>query len=219
MCVCVCVWLSLVRSYGRGTDANFLGVGISSNVLISPQIKFEDRFKFGCFRSTPNKTCKLSVDGVDCPVYEVDAHPVNRRWYSHKFRSAGVRYEVGVCIQTGDICWINGPFMCGRWPDINIFRVGLKRRLNQNEMVVADKGYRGDSKCHTNAHLVSLADKRATNKALARHETVNKRVKQFKCLKNQFRHPLSKHKDCFYAASVATQVMFNRGHKPYKITY
>ena len=109
--------------------------------------------------------------------------------------------------------------MCGRWPDINIFRVGLKGRLNANEMVVADKGYRGDSKCRTPAHLVSLTDKRACNKALARHETVNKRLKQFKVLKEQFRHPLHKHKDCFYASAAATQVMFNRGEKPYKVTY
>ena len=178
-----------------------------------------NRLKPGPFRSANHKTCKMSVDGIDCPVYEVDSYPINRRWYSHKFKSAGTRYEVGVCIQTGDICWINGPFMCGRWPDINIFRVGLKRLLAPNEMVVADKGYRGDRSCHTPAHLVSWTDRRATNKALARHETVNKRLKQFKCLKEQFRHPLAKHKDCFYAAAVCTQVMFNRGEKPYKITY
>ena len=97
--------------------------------------------------------------------------------------------------------------MCGRWPDINIFRVGLKGRLNATEMVVADKGYRGDSKCRTPSHLVSRTDSRATNKALARHETVNKRLKQFKVLKEQFRHPLYKHKDCFYASAAATQVM------------
>lgn len=161
----------------------------------------------------------MTVDGVDCPVYEVDSYPQNRRWYSHKFKSAGVRYEVGVCIQTGDICWINGPFMCGRWPDINIFRVALKRRLHARELVVADRGYRGDSKCRTPYHIVSRTDQRAMNKALARHETVNKRIKQFKVLKQQFRHPLSKHKDCFIAAAVATQVMFNRGFKPYKVTY
>ena len=67
--------------------------------------------------------------------------------------------------------------------------------------------------------LVSRTDSRATNKALARHETVNKRLKQFKVLKEQFRHPLYKHKDCIYASAAATQVMFNRGEKPYKVTY
>lgn len=152
-------------------------------------------------------------------MYEVDSYPINKRWFSHKFRSAGVRYEVGVCIQTGDICWINGPFMCGLWPDINIFRVGLKGRLAANELVVADKGYRGDPKCKTPYHYISETDRRASKKALARHETVNKRLKQFNVLKQQFRHPLHKHKDCFYACAVTTQVMFSRGEKPYKVTY
>ena len=39
--------------------------------------------------------------------------------------------------------------MCGAWPDINIFRVGLKKKLAQHEMVVADKGYRGELGCCT----------------------------------------------------------------------
>ena len=86
-------------------------------------------------------------------------------------------------------------------------------------MVVADKGYRGDPKCKTPYHYISETDRRAMKKALARHETVNKRLKQFKCLKQQFRHPLRKHKDCFIAAAVVTQVSFNRGERPYKVTY
>ena len=161
----------------------------------------------------------MTIDGTDCPVYEIDQFPINRRWYSHKFHSAGVRYEVGVCIQTGLIVWINGPFMCGSWPDINIFRVGLKHRLAAGEMVVADKGYRGDRKTRTPAHRVSETDTRAMKKALSRHETVNKRIKQFNILTQKFRHPLRKHKDAFYACCLCTQVMFLRGEGPYKVTY
>lgn len=109
--------------------------------------------------------------------------------------------------------------MCGRWPDISIFRVGLKGKLGPNEMVVADKGYRGDSKCKTPYHYISRTDRRASRKALTRHETVNKRLKQFRVLKQQFRHPLWRHKDCFYACAVITQVSMNRGEKLYKVTY
>jgi hypothetical protein len=57
---------------------------------------------------------------------------------SHKSQGAGYRYEMGVCIQTGDIVWVNGPFKCGDWPDINIFRCGLKGRLAPGEKVEAD---------------------------------------------------------------------------------
>ena len=68
--------------------------------------------------------------------------PFDRKWYSHKFGKAGLRYEVGVSIQTGYIVWLNGPFKCGPWPDIKIARSNLIYQLDMNEMVVADHGYR-----------------------------------------------------------------------------
>jgi len=41
----------------------------------------------------------FSVDGTDCQIQE----PLlfNAKWYSHKFKGPGLRYEVGVCISTG----------------------------------------------------------------------------------------------------------------------
>ena len=89
---------------------------------------------------------------------------------------------MAVCIQTGDIVWINGPFKCGTWPDLNIYRLKLKFMLADGEMVVADKGYRGDETIRTPYTKISKTDTRAMHKALAWHETVNKRLKQFGCL-------------------------------------
>ena len=40
--------------------------------------------------------------------------------------------------------WINGPFPCGQYPDIKIFRQDLKFELEDGEMVEADLGYRGE---------------------------------------------------------------------------
>jgi hypothetical protein len=51
------------------------------------------------------------------------------------------RYEIGICIKTGDILWVNGPFMCGSWLDIKIYRRDLKQKLRVGEMVEADSGY------------------------------------------------------------------------------
>ena len=56
-----------------------------------------------------------------------------------------VRYEVCICILTGDIVWINGPYQCGTWPDISIFRDSLKSFLAPNERVEADDGYIGEA--------------------------------------------------------------------------
>eukprot|EP00171_Calliarthron_tuberculosum_P023094 IDg23094t1 len=42
--------------------------------------------------------CRVSVDGTDCQIAE--PRPFNRGWYSHKFKGPGVRYEVGIVIDT-----------------------------------------------------------------------------------------------------------------------
>ena len=118
----------------------------------------------------------MSVDGTDCPIYEPS--PWNKKWYSHKFKSAGLRYEIGVGLQSGNICWVNGPFPAGSWPDLKIFKSKLVNRLGPNEKVEADRGYR-HHKCRMPGKFVSLSDKRAKSKARACHdETVNARLKQ-----------------------------------------
>jgi DDE superfamily endonuclease len=146
--------------------------------------------------------------------------PFNRKWFSHKFHGPGLRYEVAVCIQTGDIVWINGPFACGRWPDIKIFRLQLRDLLSPGEMVEADRGYRGEpTKIRTPDEFVSLTDRKAKSRARARHETVNKRLKQWGSLKQRFRHDLGKHKLVFAAVAVCTQLCFEMGEQPFPCNY
>ena len=68
--------------------------------------------------------CKITVDGTDFRIRE--PHPFNKeRWFSKKFKGPGVRYEVGICIQTGWIVWLNGPFPCGEFPDLKIAKMEL----------------------------------------------------------------------------------------------
>jgi hypothetical protein len=165
-----------------------------------------------------NKTCFVTVDGTDCPIYEPT--PFSRAWFSHKLNGPGLRYEVAVCIQTGDIVWINGGFPCGRWPDIKIFRLSLKHRLVPGEMVETDKGYKGEPTCaRTPEDYVSYIDKKAKSRARSRHETVNKRLKQWGCLNQTFRHDRRDHKLCFAAVAVCTQLSFERGERPFHCYY
>jgi DDE superfamily endonuclease len=147
--------------------------------------------------------CKLSVDGTDCPIQE--PQPFHPKYYSHKFAGPGLKYELGICIITGWACWFNGPFPCGN-PDINIARVGLVQQLEPNEMVLADGGYR-DGGVHfdtpTGHHNIS---QRMRSLCRARHETINGRMKSFRVLSTKFRHSLKKHRDCFHACLILTQV-------------
>ena len=85
--------------------------------------------------------CKVSVDGTDFQIQEPT--DFSKVWFSHKFKSAGLRYEVAIAIQTGHVVWTNGPYPAG-WSDLKIFRDKLKKKLKNGERVEADKGYRGE---------------------------------------------------------------------------
>ena len=166
----------------------------------------------------------MSVDGTDYSVYE---QPMNKRkkrkqqkkgkdgrllkwnpkWYSHKYEGPGVRYETAVNIQSGDIVWINGPFPAGKWPDAKIFKHRLRSMLDDDEMVEADNTYKGmpyDVRLPNN--YVNQADKVAKEQALARHETIHCRLKQFGILGSKFRHQLKYHKIIHKACASLVQL-------------
>ena len=86
-----------------------------------------------------NQKCFVTVDGTDFPIQE--PIPFNRRWCSHKIKSAALRYEIGVCLKTGWIVWVNGPFPAGAYPDSKIAAESLIYYLDDNECFVADGGY------------------------------------------------------------------------------
>lgn len=132
-----------------------------------------------------------------------------------------MRYEVGCNIQTGDIVWVVGPKPCGEWPDIKIFRTWLKGCLLPGEMVEADNGYRGErGHIRLPRDYISISDRLAKEGARARHETVNRRFKQFGVLKQIFRHDKGKHKFCFSAVVVLTQLGFECGeYGQFQVSY
>jgi hypothetical protein len=172
----------------------------------------------------PTRTCLASVDGIDCGIEEPPKTddsklPFDKKWYSHKLNGAGVRYEVAVCIKTGDIVWINGPYACGTYPDILIFQDRLVNMLDKNEKVEADRGYVGDSKIRTPDDWVNKSERRAKAVALARHETVNGRLKNFAVLKQVFRHELKEHKYFFALAATVTQLMFEYHGNTFDVRY
>ena len=54
----------------------------------------------------------------------------------------------------------------------------------------------------------------------SRHETVNKRMKQFGCLRQPFRHhDFAKHSSCFRAVAVLTQVAIEFGETLFEVEY
>ena len=146
-----------------------------------------------------------SVDGTDCPILE--PRPFSRNWYSHKFRCAGVRYEIAVSIANGNIVWCNGPYQCGAFNDLSIFRDELKQFLDDGELLIADNGYK-DERCilPEDCGPENLLFHKAVR---ARHECVNGRLKTFSILRYKFRHDVSLHKYCFHAIANIVKLSFD----------
>lgn len=171
----------------------------------------------------------MTVDTTDCQIQEPTVKggmkksgrwlPFNPAWYSHKFKGAGVRYEVAASIQTGDIVWLNGPFPCGKMNDIAIFKSKLLKKLNPGEMVEADGIYRGVEGVRSKGDYFSKSDKKAKGRARARHETENSRFKFWNCASDIWRHHVSKHKIAFTAVVVITQLAFEAGEAPFQCSY
>ena len=152
----------------------------------------------------------MFVDGTDFRILE----PIlfYRKWFSHKFKGPGLRYEIGLSIKDGIIVWAHGPFPCGAWPDLRIFRADLKHRLKHGEHVLTDAGYR-DERCKTTL----FENHKFSSTVKARHETLNHRLKQFHVLGDRFRHDLKKHSRCFYAVANLTEIMIELGESLFEL--
>lgn len=172
------------------------------------QIKFEDRAPVG-----NTNICTIVVDGTDCRIQEPT--PFSSGWYSHKFHKAGLRYEVATSILTGLIVWISGPYACGVFPDISIFRRDLMEMMEDDEMAHADSGYRGEpEKIITQTAPISAWMKVMNGLTRAWHEKVNGKMKRFKVLDYPFRHSRQEHGQCFAAVAAIVQLNMLMVEKP-----
>jgi hypothetical protein len=152
----------------------------------------------------PGRAAKVTVDGTDFET--VEYFPFNPKRRSHKINRPGLRYEVAISISTCYIVHINGPFLCGEWPDLRVARRWLHSRLDNNEFYLADAGYR----CGTGPAITrqSMPEHRqsAFDSLMARHETINRRFKEFAILGSQYRHEEEKHGEIFHCVAVLVQL-------------
>lgn len=113
--------------------------------------------------------------------------------------------------------WVHGPFPCGAYSDVTIFRLGLKEVLGPNELVIADSGYRDEKCCTPSEAEGEQAGVEAVIRA--RHETVNRRFKQFFALGHRFRHDISRHSSVFHAVANLTELMIEHDSPLFDVQY
>ena len=157
------------------------------------------------FEMDKGNDCLITVNGTDFCIFEQGS-----TFYNHKFKGSGLRYEVGMCILTGKLVWINGPFECGIWPVIKIFRSALMLELEDGERVEADDRYLGKAPQHIKcpkSFCNTAETTRMQSRICMRQESVNKRFKQFGILKQViYCHDLSDHGDLFREIAVITEI-------------
>ena len=166
------------------------------------QIVFDDRKK-----GDIGNDCLLSVDGTDFRL----AMGYNKDFWSYKFKKSGLRYEVALCIKTGDICWWSGPYAPGIWNDGSIFKDGLVTHLEPGEQVETDRGYQGSAPIYVKCPGVIEANPDNADmqqRVRSRQETVNQRFKNWAILTTPYRHDFLEHQTVFGAIVVLTQLSF-----------
>ena len=157
----------------------------------------------------------ITVDGVHCRVRERN-HPTLYRdtsIYSHKFKQAGLDYELAISIREPRLVHMYGP-VDASVHDLTIFREsGLKEKIPPGYRGLGDTGYNGEPGVLSTRNA---NDEKAVGKfksrALARHETFNMRIKMFGILAQVFRHDHSKHKIVFEAVCVLVQYQMDNGN-------
>lgn len=153
----------------------------------------------------PNQSCYCSLDGVDFKIQE--QFPFNPKWYSHKFHGPGIRYEIGLNIRSGDVVWKFGGYPCGEFPDLKLARQSYVHAVRAGEKTIADRGYPDDTFFILPNNLNANKHKRI----MSRHETINKRIRHFKVLKETFRHDLDLHPIIFHAVVNLVQLQIQDG--------
>ena len=110
--------------------------------------------------------------------------PFESRWYSHKFHGPAVRYEVRIGVYNGFIVWVNGPFPAGEWSDSPIVQDSFLRHLCQDEVFIANGGYKGVDYC------IMPGD----------YGNVNWKFKELKAIGDMSRHTQVQHGKMFWGS-------------------
>jgi hypothetical protein len=181
-------------------------------------IKIENRFDG--LDDEVHTNCFMSADCVDCPCFE--SWPWTKRMYYKKMNGPGIKYEIGVCIKTGHIIWVNGPFVAS-YSESTIFKQGLGNHIYEGEKVEVDSGPKGDDRL-VQPHVGKDSKERKQKSVVrGRQEGVNGRMKVYSVLTTHFHHMkdgrenmMKAHGLCFNAVAVITQLKICSGEPIFK---
>ena len=93
----------------------------------------------------------------------------------------------------------------------------IEATFRDDQMIITDRGYRGERWCSIRNELDSEEVKVFKRRARARHETFNKRIKNFGVMSERFRFGIHKHKMVFESIVVILQYEMENGHPLFEV--
>ncbi|KAJ3329049.1 hypothetical protein HDU76_008741, partial [Blyttiomyces sp. JEL0837] len=170
-------------------------------------ISFDDRTV-----NWPHKQPSIYIDGVDFLIRE--EHPFNRHLFSSKMKHAALRFIVGTAPNTSAIVCLTGGVPCGAWPDLKLAQATILKDLPKGEMAAADKGFRGDPRVMTYIDGATTDAEKRHNQNIknmkARHDTVNKRLKDFRILQDMSRTSIERYRMFVLAVAQVVNIKIQR---------
>jgi hypothetical protein len=158
----------------------------------------------------------LSVDGTDFRVNE-KKHPTlnqDKKQCSKKFNHGALKYEIAMSVFEPKCVWIYGPHR-GAEHDMTIFRQELKQKIKPWKRIIGDRGYISSQ---PDERILSTPNKfdskelaKFKSRARLRQETFNGRLKNFRALKETYRHAQEKHRYVMEAVCVTVQYQMDNG--------
>jgi len=147
---------------------------------------------------------RFSLDGVDFQVRE--QRPMLPSDFSHKFKAAARRYNIALSFGPYPrIVYVDGCVPAGAWNDLALAQHELVHLLDDDEYMLADKGYPDPRYFITPREgndPQTLEFNRRQKAIMARHEHINNRFSKFACLANVFRHDRDNfHSVCVFAVA------------------
>ena len=166
----------------------------------------------------------ISTDGTDCAIWEPKDRllPQDKKFFTKKKNRAGVKYLVAISVRGTQCVFVDGPFKCGT-NDILTFRNKLKSMIPEGKKCIVDGGFPPNPKDKKELDMLALPRPGYGSKEFrqfkarvrCRQESFNKRLKDYSCLANVFRHGMHKHGHAFRAICVTVQYAMENGSPIY----
>lgn len=152
-----------------------------------------------------------SCDGTQMPTNEPRDPDMRRnpKNYAYKHNFAGLNYQIVLSLWTNKI-WYANDGDPGSTHDMKAIRAEFIDMVPEGCRVIADDGYTGrteqEKKIFSVRNTLDDTDvKQFKANAKARQEQLNKRLKDYECIRKKFRHGVDKHRKCFAAVLVLVQ--------------